>query len=519
MSKYDLIMVGSGHNSLVCACYLAKAGMKILVLERNKFPGGATSTMECTLPGFKHDNASMACFIFYGPVLGDLELESKYGLEYYFPEKIYGSAYMDGSSIAMYKDVNRTCQSIAKVSVQDAETFKRLYDQFLGIKDPLLSGLYRLPPKPSEFFSNLEKVPGGEELMRVAFLSPKQVLDELFVDERVKGWIFGLTSAFLTSPDAFGTGLSVFTAPLSVQAIGKDGKAKGGTAMFTQALIKCLEDNGGEIRMNAEVEKIIVKDGKVRGVHCVDKEAIEAKKGVVANIPPHLITKLAGEGNVGQDFTRKSKNYDFGHGMFNLHIALDGAVKFNASELDDACAVLFLDTLAYSIKMFRDCDDGVIPWNNLPVFMDNFDLTLNRETGRAPEGKAAALLAAIPVPATFADGSSWDYHEARLKEALIARMEDYAPNFRGLILDAHVQSPLSIEKMIPGMVGGDTMLGRNTMEQSYFRPFPGYTHYRTSIPNLYMTGGFTWPSGGIIAAPGYNAAGVIAEDLGMKRWW
>jgi phytoene dehydrogenase-like protein len=517
MKEYDLIVVGSGHNGLIGGCYLAKSGLKVLVLEKREILGGGATTEELTLPGFKHDACSSEhVLIFFGPVIKELELETRYGLEYYFHPVLYGVGFMDGTSIAMYKEVKKTCESIAKVSEKDADTYLSLYNKFLSIKEPFLSQSFSPPVDPSVFFGNLERVEGGKELARLAMLNPKEVLDELFEDERTKGFIYGMSgAALLNSPDEFGSGLSIFIT-LGLQYYGKIGKAVGGAGMLTYSLRKCLEDNGGETRVNSEVDRIIVEDGKASGVKLKDGEIIKAKKAILVNSPPHLIVKMVGKDYVGEDFSRKAENFRFGTGLFAIHLALDGEVNFNASELNGCGATIIYETLSHSLKCFNECKEGRIPWDNICLYFTNYNLGLSSRAKRAPEGKAAALLMGIPVPAFFSDGSSWHFHKMKFAEALISKLEEYAPNIRSLIIKSRIESPSDIERRIPGMVGGDIMIGRNSLEQYFFRPFPGYTHYRTSIPNLYMTGGATWPSGGISGASGYNVANIIKEDLNIR---
>jgi phytoene dehydrogenase-like protein len=516
MEEYDVVIVGGGHNGFTCACYLAKAGLKVIVLEKREVFGGACITEEVTLPGFKHDTHSTEHdWCLFSPCIKELELEEKYGLEYYFHDKMSGTIFPDGSSIIMYRDVDKTCDSIAKFSQHDAEAFKRLYEQFVNLKNFLISPFWAPAAPFSVTFGALEQTEMGRELLRSMLLTPMDVLNENFENEIVKSWLMGYAAQVDNAPDEYGAGMMIYILPFAVQEKGI-GKPLGGSGMLVQSLLKCLQAQGGEARANSEVTEVIVEGGKATGVKLNDGEVIKAKKGVILSLIPQLILDVVGENNLGEVFSRKARNYKFGYGTFMVHAALDGQLHFIDSELDNANTFVYYGDMNYCMKNFHLSMEGIIPWDNICLFTSNYSTELCSKAKRAPEGKATLYNGCVVVPGRLKDGSSWDVHKMKFAEASLRKLEEFAPNLMDLILKIYVDSPLDLERRNPNLRNGDIIVGRTTIDQFYTRPFPGFTDYKTPISNLYMTGGSTWPTGGITMGPGYNTAIRIKEDLGIK---
>jgi phytoene dehydrogenase-like protein len=512
--EYDIIVIGSGHNGLTTACYLAKWGLKVIVLEKRNVFGGGCITEEVTLPGFKHDiHSENHLWVRISPTMDELQLE-KYGLEYYIPEKLIGSGFPDGSSIVQNIDIDKTLESISKINEEDADSYKRFYERYLEVSKIIFDSFFLTTPPGTGFMQAMEGSREGAEILRYMLLSPKDVLDENFKDDRVKTWLYAYAEQLGNAPDEPGSGFSIFLLPSFVQQYGL-GKPIGGSGMLTEAFLKCFKSLGGEVRGNSEVRRIIIEGGGASGVELISGEKIRAKKAIVSMMSFPYLIKATGEENLGYDFVKRANNFRYGYGIFMVHAALDDQLNFISPELDDATTITLYESMDNCLKCFHQISMGEIPWDNILVFVSNYSVKLCEKTKKVPHGKATLYLASpecIPNTKNLRNGT-WDYNKVRFGEALINKLSMYAPNLKDILLKVYFDSPADIERRNPTMAYGDAVLGRSTLEQFLMRPFPGYTEYKTSISNLYMTGGHTWPSGGVTTAPGYNCARIIKRDL------
>ena len=288
----DIIAVGSGHNGLVAAAYLAAAGKQVLVLERNAWFGGGVVSRELTLPGFRHDQHSMShIFIQANPLLknDELKLKARYGLEYIFPEVPMMSVFEDGSTLKLYRDREKSAAEIAKFSKRDAETFRRVSLQAAAWLPMIASSLYAPPAPVGASNAMLDQSREGRELWRVIQMSSHDLLCDLFENEKVRMHFARVAGENLVSPDEKATAIGVYVFLGFLEAYGF-GVARGGAGRLTDALIACIRDHGGEVIANAEVARIKVsqrprqrrRDGRrpqLRGEGCRDRRHSSAPAG------------------------------------------------------------------------------------------------------------------------------------------------------------------------------------------------------------------------------------------------
>ena len=291
MTTADIVAVGSGHNGLVAAAYLAAAGKKVLVLERNAWFGGGVVSRELTLPGFRHDQHSMShIFIQANPLLknDELGLKSRYGLDYIFPEVPMMSVFEDGTTLKLYRDRERSAAEIAKFSKHDAEAFRRVSLQAAAWLPMIASSLYAPPAPVGATNAMLDQSREGRELWRIMQMSSHDLLCELFEHERVRMHFARVAGENLVSPDEKATAIGVYVFLGFLEAYGF-GVARGGAGKLTDALIACIRDHGGEVIANADVARITVANGRATGVETVDGRSFTAKDAVIGAIHPHLL--------------------------------------------------------------------------------------------------------------------------------------------------------------------------------------------------------------------------------------
>jgi phytoene dehydrogenase-like protein len=303
--EYDAIVVGAGHNGLTTAAYLAKAGMRTLVLERYRTEGGMTITEEITLPGFRSDLHSYShTFVLLSPALEELQL-AKYGLEYVFPEPTFISLFPNGRSVYVSRQLDRTCKSIERFSRRDALAWRQLFEGYLAAKPFVLQLLLNPPPAFSALLAQLETLPDGLEVFRNFLLPVRQWCDENFEAEETKV-LFGSWAIHASyAPDDAGG--AIFTSLIT--AICQDrgnGLPKGGSMSLSKAIAACARAHGAKIVTNGRVRKILVRDGEADGVQLADGREFHARRAVISAVDPtQLFLNLVGEDHLDAGLVRK----------------------------------------------------------------------------------------------------------------------------------------------------------------------------------------------------------------------
>ena len=260
-AKYDAIVIGSGHNGLTCACYLAKAGLKVLVLEQKESVGGMTNTEELTLPGFKSDVHAI-CFQVanFSPALKELNL-ADYGFELIYCDPCYSHVFPDGRSITVHRTIDDTCRSIAQFSKKDSATWRRIFEQFLSVKDQIVTGVNSPPPTFADQAASLQRTPGGLDQYRFQVQTLRSWCDELFESEEMKVLFQSWSAHVGASPDDGGGANISWLFAMIIQHFGNN-VVKGGMRNLPLALAGYLEAHGGEIKTNARVNNIVVENGE-----------------------------------------------------------------------------------------------------------------------------------------------------------------------------------------------------------------------------------------------------------------
>ncbi|MEJ8566224.1 phytoene desaturase family protein [Elongatibacter sediminis] len=516
-SDADIIILGGGHNGLACAASLARAGLSTLVVERNTWLGGATGTHEVTLPGFKHDlYGSSHVWLHANPYFQELlpELEP-YGLEYLWAEdQITGHPTQDGPGIIIYKDLEKTCASIAAYSEADARRYREIFDGFIEIKDGFIKGMFSPPAPPSFLPLVMQNSPDGLRMLRDYNLSARAFVEENFEHPEVRNVILGWALAPQITPDQEAVGQTFY---IMIPAIHVYGQAipKGGSQMLAEALAAYVRDHGGEVLTGTGVEKILVDNGTATGVRLEDGRELRAGKAVVSSLDPKQnFLELIDEQWLDEDTTRMARSFSFGDiGVFRAHYALNEAPRFRNGE--DMSTTSF-QRIFYSVeetqKHYSDIALGVPPRN---PFLWTACWTL-ADPSRAPDGKHTFIIDTF-VPNTLRDGGDWNDIKEDFAARLLTKLREYTTNMGDEnILGTYIDTPISIEQSNRCLIGGSTTGGERTLSQTgYFRPLPGYSQYRGPLERMYLTGASCHPGGGI-SAMGMVTANEILEDLDMN---
>jgi len=514
VTTFDIVVAGAGHNSLICAAYLARAGMRVLVLERAQRIGGDTSTEEVTLPGFRHDLCASAHTVFQAsPIVRNDELAlGSHGLRYLFPEPAAVMPFADGRSITMFRDAAATAREIARFSARDARAYEQLLADWDSVK--VAHGRTRYSPagSPSEAIAALEATAPGLEAVRWRYSSALEVVRERFADEHVRSFFLWLSLMTMAQVDQPGTGLNALSLPAGRQAFSWT-TAEGGSVALPDALAKIVVEHGGEVRTSSEVTRVIIEDGRARGVVTADGAEHRAGRAVVSTIHVMQLAAAVGTAALGEAFVAGLARWRAGISMFVTHYALDAAPRYRTEQGPVAAVGAGIcettDDLIDALAAFRR---GEVKTDRAPLLAINATAV---DPGRAPAGKHTLKLVGF-LPYELRDGgpARWDSIKADVSDALL---EEYLPHVAGFtranILATHVESPLDLERRNPHNHRGSCHGGDQDLAQDGALRY--VTGYRLPVSGLYQTGATTHPGGSVTGAPGRNCAEVVLEDLGL----
>jgi phytoene dehydrogenase-like protein len=515
--RFDTVVVGGGHNGLVAAAYLAKAGARTLVLEQRPLVGGAAVTEE-PWPGFRISTFSYAAGLLRPQIITDLELP-RFGYQTYLLDPEMFVPLPGGRSLTLWNDDDRSVKEIAKFSRRDAKAYPR-YSQYwteiLELLDPLLLS----PPVPLP--SLLEVVPDDrvEALVRDLFLrSAADVLDEWFESDELKGAL--CTSAIIGTflpPDAPGTAYVLAHHKLgNVEGHPKSwGLARGGMGGIAQALRRAAEHFGATIQTDAKVRRIVIRNGRAIGVETEDGKQFEARTVASTVDARHTFLKLLPSDALEPEFRRQVESIRSRGSALKFNAALDGLPDFTAApgtpRPHHRGFVDIIPNMDYARIAFDDAWHGRFsrrPFMDI-VFQSAVDDSV------APPGKHTMSCFVQYAPSRLS-GTTWDDAKPEVANTVLDTIEEYAPNLRKIVRNWQVVSPADIESVL-GMTGGNIFQGDITPDQIFtFRPVPGWSQYRTPVTALYLAGSAAHPGGGVLGAPGHNAAQVILEDLAAEN--
>jgi len=518
---FDAIVIGAGHNGLTCACYLTRAGLKVLVLEQYHTVGGMTVTEEETLPGFWSDiHASGYQLANLSPVPRELGLLDRY--ELIEPEIPFSHAFLDGNIISVHRDIEKTVAEIARYSSKDAETWRDLMKRFLAQKDAITTSMFSPPPSFPAVAAHFAASSAGMETYRFSMQSLRSWANEAFEAEATKT-LFGSFATFLgVSPDDAGGAELAWLFASVLQNVGNN-LVKGGMNRVTLALAEYLQAHGGVIRTNALVKQIDGDEKCATAVRLASGEKIPIGELVVSNVDPgHLVVDLLGERMVGPEIVAKMKQYEWGDSVFVIFVALDSPIHYKAGPAARQSAHVHLSepSLDFFSRVYLQCRGGALP--SAPLIVSWNDSAV--DPSRAPAGKALMKFVVLSVPYLItADATgripqrTWETAREPYADYLIDLItENYIPDLKGKILKRVAHSPIDISRKIISAVRGT--LGHGAFlpyQNGSLRPIPELGEYKTPVTNVYLCSSGSHPGPGVSMAPGRNAAQVILKDLGI----
>jgi len=521
----DAIVVGAGHNGLVAACFLARAGLEVQVLERNAYIGGAAVSRRL-YDGFTYSNCSYVCSLLRTEIIRALDLPA-HGLQI-IPYEGGCTLMRNGGHLALYDNHDALRREIARHSQRDAEAYDRFARDMLRHCRFIKPLLLRAPPDPTSFkpadlrellylgrhFGRLGEAQMYETL-RFWMLSCADMLDEYFESEIVKGHLAGSsiigTALGPRSPGSAYVLLHHYMGSID-GTVGAWGFARGGMGAITQALAAALTASGGSIRCDAPVERILTRNGRATGVVLEGGEEIPAKL-VVSNMDVRrTFLKAVDPAELPEEFVRRVRQFKIRGSSGKLNIALDGLPRFPAIPAGSPCMrgdLHVTDSIEMLERAYDDWKEG--RWSQRP-YLDILIPTQIDPT-MAPVGKHYMSVFVQYCPYALADGPWTDEKRASFGRTVIDSIAEHSPGFRDLILHAEIRTPADIEREV-GLTEGNIFQGELTFDQLLFnRPIPGYAQYRSPIRGLYLCGSSTHPGGGVMGAPGANAATTILGDL------
>jgi phytoene dehydrogenase-like protein len=527
VANYDAIIIGAGHNGLVTAAYLARAGKKVLVLERRAVVGGIAVSEEI-IPGYKVPTCAHLAGTFSKKIISDLELD-RHGLEILPLRPLIFAPGADGNGLVIPPDFASAAQEIAKQSKSDAERFepfcalvKRLAD-FLAI-------LYNAPlpnkAKPDTFhLGKLLKLAWkfhrlGEkdmhEFLRILPMSAADLLNEWFESELLKGALAGRSMlASFVGPRQQGTVFNLLHHQLgeSNGILWTAGVVRGGIGILTEALLAAARSHGAQARTDAEVAKIIAIKGIATGVVLKSGEELRAARIVSSTDVKQTLLRLVEPSALDPHFFLQVKNIRSRGTVAKVNFALDRLPRFSCR--DDAALGGMIHIGPSLDYLERVCDDAKYGRFSKRPFLEIIIPSI-ADPSLAPAGKHVMSVWMQSAPYTLRE-SNWDAQREALGNTVTHTIEEYAPGFMKTVLRRQVLTPLDLAQVY-GLTEGHPYHAEMALDQIFFmRPVPGWSGFQTPVENLYLCGSSAHPGGGITGLPGYYAAREILKNWRRKN--
>jgi beta-carotene ketolase (CrtO type) len=536
MENYDVVIIGAGHNGLVCAAYLLKAGYSTLLLEKNSIPGGAATTEEAMpdlAPGFKFNPCAIDhIFIHLGPIVEELEL-TKYGLEYLLCDPILFCPHPDGKYFLAHRSVEKTCAEIERYSPRDAEKYAEFINFWQRVTNMMIP-IFNAPPKSlidisgnfdweklKDFFSLLGPPNKTLDLMRTLLTSATDLIEEYFDAEFIKAPLARM-SAEMSMPPSQKTG-AIGGIMMAMRHNPGVARPRGGTGALTAALVKLVHSLGGKILTDQQVEKVLVDNGRAVGVRVNNGKEYQANRAVISNIDAkRLFVNLmepadvdAADSQLRERLSRRIVNNN--ESILKIDCALSEAPQFEHHEHKDEYLIpsfLIADSvkdveMAHTYPMMGQIPDNPSMFLAVPSMLD---------PSLAPEGKHTLWIEFFaPYQIKGAEGTGllgtgWtDELKNQVADRVLDKLAEYTPNLKKAIIARHVESPAELGDRLGFLKGNYYHLDMTFDQMVFFRPLPEIANYKTPIDGLFLTGAGTHPGGAISGIPGRNCARVFLQ--------
>lgn len=517
---YDGIIIGAGHHGLILGSYLAKAGLKILLVERRLTYGGGLSTREVTAPGFYHNLHSINHFhITETPWFKDLELGER--VTYITPRYELGQAHKDGSALVLGRDLEESLANIARFSKKDAATFREWNRKAEKITaDIFLPERYSEPLPQAEREALLSRTALGREFLAMAARQPLDVVRELFENEHVRLLFLFKVSLFgtwlvdtLSKTSPMGSVIRAFDLESGYQL------CQGGSFNLARGLMEAYIAAGGAYAPQVRIDRIVIENGKATGIALDDGRTVRAKQFVASTLDVHqTFEKLIGREQMPEAFRAKLDDYKYtAWTLFGLHLALHESPRFTAEKFDPNINramkwSIGAETMEDLFSAHQDVQAGRVP---KVIQFGSGPLSLLDPT-QAPPGKHTTYAWHVMPLEPDTGGKPYETFKEEFSERIIETFARVCPNMTSKnIIGRYAYTAKEYTQEMINMRGGDIFMGAFNAEQVMYNHFG----YRTPIPNLYNAGSAGHPGGAISGGSGYISAAIIARDLGIKPWW
>jgi beta-carotene ketolase (CrtO type) len=542
MEIYDVVVIGAGHNGLVCAAYLLKAGYRVLLLEKRSIPGGAATTEELMpkeAPHFQFNRCAIDHeFIFLGPVLQELGL-AQYGLEYLFCDPTVFCPHPNGQYFLAHRSLAQTCAEIARYSPRDAEKYGE-FIRYWSVLMEAIQPLFNVPPQAIlEILGSYDRrrlqqiwaIAGSKnkalDFIRTMISSPEDLLNEWFDSEIVKAPLARLAAEIGAPPSQKG-----ITAGMMMMAMRHDpgmARPKGGTGALTNALVKLVQAKGGTILTDQTVKRVLVEKGTAIAVEVADGKIFKAAKGIISNLDARRLFLQfvepgaieAADPHLRERVERRLINNN--ETILKIDCALSELPRFERFTQDESHlmgTILIADSMLHVEQAHALTILGQIPDSNPSLYLDIPTLL---DPSMAPPGKHTLWIEFFApyqiagAEGTGLNGTGWTEElKNKVADRVIDKLADYAPNLKAAILARHVESPAELAERLGSYKGNYYHLDMTLDQMMFLRPLPEIANYQTPIKNLYLTGAGTHPGGSISGMPGRNCARVF---LKQQRSW
>jgi len=514
MPDYDAIVIGAGHNGLVCGGYLAKHGLRTLIIERRELVGGCCTTEEL-IPGFRFDvGAASHIWIRTTPVIRDLGLE-RFGLKYIELDPMIFAPYEDGRHIEFYKDIRRTVHVIEKLSKYDAKSYQRLYEFWRAAATVLDAALLSSPITINDMFGVLGEE--GEEVTRLLLTSARKILEEEFETEYVKSQIAWIGATAGLSPSELGTG-GLIGHHFMLHDVGI-ARPVGGSGALTYAMQKAFEGFGGEVILNETVKGVLVERRKAVGVELNSGRKVSGRVIVSAVDPKQALLKLLPHDVLPDELRKKVESIRIINGMgIGTYLATDELPRYlvdpSQSEVTYSKSLQSIcPSVEYIEESYSDAALGRLSSN----YSMHISTPTAVDSSLAPPGKHLVWIWSMFAPFRLVNRGSWAAAKDSQADKIVEILAQHAPNLKKSILDRRIFTPPDYQNMLAipnGQYGHIDMC----IDQMYaFRPLREFADYHGPVESYYLTGAGTHPGGGVFGAPGHNTAMEILSDLRILR--
>jgi phytoene dehydrogenase-like protein len=523
----DVAIIGAGHNGLVCAAYLAKAGMKVKVFERRSIVGGAAVTEEF-YPGFRNSICSYTVSLLNKKVVDDLNLYA-HGLQLIERPLSNFLPLEGGGYLKAHANPQKMKAEVARHCKQDAEQLVDYEATILRLANVLKSFVLETPPNVGGGLSDLWRfwksgrrfqamnIQDQQDFADIMCLSADEFLSRWFISDPVKAlYAFDGVVGNLASPYMAGTAYVLLHHCFGdiMQSSGVWGHAIGGMGAITQAMASAARMAGAEIETSAPVAQVMSNRSGVKGIQLEDGRTFSCR-AVAANTHPKLLfDKLVSSDIVPPEFMKRMDQFKSVSGTFRMNVALSELPDFSClpgtvQAEHHTAGIIMAPSVSYMERAYRDAVD--FGWSNKPIVEMLIPSTIDDTL--SSKGQHVASLFCQHFDPNLSDDRSWDDHRDEAANTIIDLVTSYAPNFKASLLGTQILSPLDLEREF-GLIGGDIFHGNLGINQLFsMRPTLGYADYRMPVQGLYLCGSGAHPGGGVTGAPGHNAAREILRDL------